>query len=295
MNVTVGLPRIIEILDARKVPSTPMMEIYLKKPYSDGKDIKKIAMQLKETKLNEIIDEIVINIIDLSIEISTKQDKMDLIELTQLEIIKLLKKTFKQFNVEKRDSSIIMQSKNKDESLNTIYKAKEKAKALVICGIPKIQQVLPVKRDEEFIIMTSGSNLQKVMELEFVDGTRTISNDIHEVRRVLGIEAARQSIINEVYKVIQNQGLNVDIRHIMLVADMMVVSSEIKGITRSGVISDKASVLARASFETPIKHIIDASLTGEEDYLASVVENVMLNQPVPVGTGLPGLVTKFKF
>ena len=78
----------------------------------------------------------------------------------------------------------------------------------------------------------------------------------------------------------------------MLVSDMMCATGQIKGITRYGVISEKSSVLARASFETPIKHIIDAALVGEEDHLTSVVENVMLNQPVPLGTSLPGLITE---
>jgi DNA-directed RNA polymerase subunit A" len=83
-------------------------------------------------------------------------------------------------------------------------------------------------------------------------------------------------------------------RHIMLVADIMTASGVVKGITRYGVVSEKASVLARASFETPIKHLINAALEGEIDTLASVVENVMINQPVPLGTGLPGLITKMK-
>jgi len=88
------------------------------------------------------------------------------------------------------------------------------------------------------------------------------------------------------------QGLDVDIRHLMLVADTMCVSGDVKGITRYGVVSEKSSVLARASFETPIKHVINAALVGERDQLTSVVENVMLNQPVPIGTGLPGLISK---
>ena len=115
---------------------------------------------------------------------------------------------------------------------------------------------------------------------------------VHEINNVLGVEAARQAIVDEVSRVMETQGLNVDIRHIMLVADTMTVTGEIKGITRYGVVSGKASVLARASFETPIKHIINAALKGEVDELNSIVENVMLNQTVPVGTGLPGLVTK---
>jgi len=108
------------------------------------------------------------------------------------------------------------------------------------------------------------------------------------------IEAARQAIMNEVYRVIEAQGLNIDIRHVMLVADIMCASGIMKGVTRYGVVSEKASVLARASFETPIKHLINAALEGEVDHLTSVVENVMITQPVPLGTGLPSLITKMK-
>jgi len=136
--------------------------------------------------------------------------------------------------------------------------------------------------------------LADVLALKEADPARVTTNDIFEISGVLGVEAARQVIINEVSRVIEAQGLNVDIRHVMLIADTMCFSGTLKGITRYGVVSEKASVLARASFETPIKHIINASLVGEVDTLNSVVENVMLNQPVPVGTGLPGLITKIK-
>ena len=111
---------------------------------------------------------------------------------------------------------------------------------------------------------------------------------------MLGIEAARQVIMNEALEVIKNQGLDIDIRHIMFLADVMTNTGIIKGITRTGITSEKESVLARASFETPIKHIIRATLIGEKDDLNSVVENVILNQPIPLGTGLPGLVAKMK-
>jgi DNA-directed RNA polymerase subunit A" len=77
-----------------------------------------------------------------------------------------------------------------------------------------------------------------------------------------------------------------------MVADAMTYSGYVKGMTRMGIISDKSSVLARASFETPIKHFVKATKTGKKETLNSVVENIMLNQPVPVGTGLPGLLVK---
>ena len=292
MNVTVGLPRIIEILDGRKELETPAMEIYLKQPYSKGSDIKEFALSIKETKLGEIALEFSISIIDSEIEIKLDKEKMKRFDITNAQVLAAVSKQMKGFNVKDNKDSIVLRSRSKEESINQVYKAKESVKEVHLKGVKGIDQVLPVKRGDEYIIMTSGSNLSEVLQIEGVDAFRTATNNIFEIEKILGIEAARQSIINEVYKVIENQGLNVDVRHIMLVADTMCFSGQVKGITRYGVISEKASVLARASFETPIKHIINAALIGEVDELDSVVENVMLNQPVPVGTGIPKLVTK---
>lgn len=299
MNVTMGLPRIIEILDGRKTLATPMMEIYLKSPFNKGKDIRKCAMLVKETTLGELVTEFAIDIVDLKIEAKLNQEKMALLGLTPARLVKAVSKAkglSKEASIkENKDGNLVIKLKGKDDKgLNDLYKLKEVARDVYVCGIKSVTQVLPVKRKDEFIIITAGSNLKKVLDLEFVDPTRTLSNDIYEISSTFGIEAARQAIIEEVFKVIEAQGLNVDIRHIMLVADTMCISGAIKGITRYGVVSEKASVLARASFETPIKHVINAALAGEVDELTSVVENVMLNQPVPVGTGLPGLVTKVK-
>ena len=292
MNVTVGLPRIIEILDGRKELETPAMEIYLKQPYSKGNNIKEFALSIKETKLGEIALEFSISLVDSEIEIKLDKEKMKRFDITNAQVLAAVSKQMKGFNVKDNKDSIVLRSRSKEESINQVYKAKESVKEVHLKGVKGINQVLPVKRGDEYIIMTSGSNLSEVLQIEGVDAFRAATNNIFEIEKILGIEAARQAIINEVYKVIENQGLNVDVRHIMLVADTMCFSGQVKGITRYGVISEKASVLARASFETPIKHIINAALIGEVDKLDSVVENVMLNQPVPVGTGIPKLVTK---
>jgi len=291
MNVTLGLPRIIEILDGRKNLKTPTMDIYPKKPYSQGKGIRELALSLKETMLDEISLEFLINLVDLTIEVKLDKEKMKDLKLTNAQVVSSVSKGIKGFTVKDVKESIILKSRNKDENLNDIYKAKEKIKGIHLKGIKGISQVLPVRRDEEYMIITAGSNLSEILSLKEIDAFRTTTNNIFEVQEVLGIEAARQAIINEVFKVIDSQGLNVDVRHIMLVADTMCVSGTIKGITRYGVVSEKASVLARAS---SIKHIINASLIGEVDHLKSVVENVMLNQPVPIGTGLPDLLTSGK-
>lgn len=293
MNVTMGLPRIIEILDGRKTLATPMMEVFLKSPYNKGKDIKEIAMQIKETKLGELVSEYVLNIVELKIELVLKLEKIKELGLTVGAVSKAAEKSLKGVVVKVEGDNIVLKLKERDEkSLNELYKIKENTKAVYVQGIKGVSQVLPVKRKEEFIIITAGTNLKKIFELDFVDCSRTTSNDIFEISSALGIEAARQAIIDEVFKVIDAQGLNVDVRHIMLVADTMCASGEIKGITRYGVVSEKASVLARASFETPIKHIVNAALIGEVDKLNSVVENVMLNQVVPIGTGLTNLFMK---
>lgn len=294
MNVTTGLPRIIEIFDARKEISTPMMEIYLKSGHDDLEDIKKFAAKIKETVLGELVLEYVINIFDQTLTIKLNKVLIEDYDMDFKEILKHFKTKIKGFSAEQKGDEVVFTHSGKPEEVKLLYALKEKLKGIKVKGVKGIKQVLPVKRGEEYIVLTAGTNLKDIMALPEVDGERTTCNDIYEVENVLGIEAARQAIINEVYKVIEAQGLNINIRHIMLVADIMCANGSIKGITRYGVVSEKASVLARASFETPIKHLINAAIEGEVDYLSSVVENVIINQPVPIGTGLPSLITKMK-
>ena len=296
MNVTTGLPRIIEVLDGRAEISTKMMNIHLKSPYSEGKDIKKIAETIKETTLKEYVKETSIDIADSQMMLSLDETKLSRVGMKSGTIIKVLEKAFAKgysFKTSKEDENVlIIKSTSKEDDLNNVYKLKEKLQDIYVNGIKGITQVLPVKKGDEYIIVTAGSNLKDVFKLEFVNPDKTTTNDIFEIEKILGVEAARQATIDEVAKVIDEQGLNVDIRHIMLVADIMTTSGTVLGVNRYGIVKEKPSVLARASFETPIKHIINASQSGEVDYLRSVIENVMINQVVPVGTGLTKLAVK---
>jgi DNA-directed RNA polymerase subunit A" len=272
-----------------------MMEISLKSPYNTAERVREAALKVKQTMLNEITKEFSVNLAEQVLEITLDEDKMKLVDLTDGAVIKSIEKQIEGITLKKGEKGLLVIKMKKVEKVNDIYKLKERMKETVIAGVKGIKQVLPVKRGDEYMIMTAGTNLSEIMQMvDLVDASRTVSNDIYEIEAVLGIEAARQAIINEVMKVINEQGLKIDIRHIMLVSDTMTSSGSVKGITRYGVVGDKASVLARASFETPIKHIIQASIIGEIDMLSSVVENVMVNQPVPIGTGLPGLVTRIK-
>ncbi|MEM4181993.1 MAG: DNA-directed RNA polymerase subunit A' [Candidatus Pacearchaeota archaeon] len=289
MQVTQGLPRLIEILDARKEPSTPAMEIYLESEYNNEKDAKKFAEKIKELKLDELIDEITIDFSSNSIDISLNEASLRRTD-TSLDDVKEAIKGKAVSIKEKKNGFQITFKEN--SSFRDLYKYKEEIKNKIISGVKNIKQVLVVKKEKDYVILTSGSNLRDIINLKEVNKSKVFTNNIHEIAEVLGIEAARQAIIDEISKVLVSQGLDIDKRHIYLVADAMTSSGVVKGVTRVGIISDKSSILARACFETPDRHFINATKTGKKDNLSSVIENVMLNQIVPVGTGLPGLLVK---
>jgi DNA-directed RNA polymerase subunit A" len=279
VQVTQGLPRLIEILDARKLPKTPSMDIYLDKDHNNEKDARTIAEKIKEIKLKEVISDISIDFGPKQIKINLDKNLLKSAHIDSDKVIEVLND--KNFSAKKISEGIVL-----DMSKENFIKE------VILTGVKKISQVLVVKKGRDYVILTAGSNLKEILKFKGVDVERTFTNDVHEISKVLGIEAARQAIINEINKVIISQGLAIDPKHAMLVADTMVVSGAVKGITRMGIISDKSSILARASFETPVKQFVQATKTGKKDKLASVIENIILNQPVPVGTGLPGLLVK---
>lgn len=288
MQVTQGLPRLIEIFDARKTPSTPAMEIYLEKSHDNEKDARIIAEKIKQTKFEDILDQIKINFGEKKIETNIKLAALRSIHVSLPTISERLKD--KGYPNKIKGDSIVFWEPTLD--FKGLYKLKEKLKTVQVSGVKGIDQILVVKKDNKYIILTSGTNLKEILDMKGVSNERTTTNDLHEIANVLGIEAARSAIIVEINKVINAQGLDIDIRHLKLAADAMCVTGEVKGSTRMGIISQKSSVLARASFETPIRHFVNATLKSTKDELSSVIENIILNQPIPVGTGLPGLLVQ---
>ncbi len=292
LNVTLGLPRLVEIFDGRKLLSTPLSEIYLKDKNISPDEVTRIAGMIKETKLEEVSSRIDINIAEATIEVELDKDAMEQTGMKSASIAKALDKVARNTAVKLKDDIIYIKLTKEGEDINKLYALKEVVKGAFISGIKGITQVLPIKKGNEFLIRTAGTNLKKILKIEEIDASRTKTNDIYETYKTLGIEAARQLIIEEVQKVIEDQGLKINIRHIMLIADTMCASGSVKGITRYGIVGEKASVLARASFETPIRHLITAAMRGELDELESVIENVMINQPVPTGTGMSKLIVR---
>ncbi len=293
MNVTIGLPRVIEIVDARREPTTPMMKIFLKEPYNkDENSARAIAAKIRSVKIKDVASSVETDLAEQKIIVNLDKSLLAHFELTPEEVAKGLKKDVKGIEVEVDGNTLVVTPK-KVKGFRDLYKVKKKVIFAHVKGIKGINYALVRKEGEEFIIYTEGTNLKEVLKLEEVDHTRVTSNNLHEVAKVLGIEAARNAIIEELREAMEAAGVsNVDVRHLMLVADIMTVDGSIKAIGRYGIAGEKAGVLARASFETPINHLVRASLQGEYDRFDSVIENVMANQPVKVGTGMVKLKMK---
>lgn len=294
MTITQGLPRIIEIFDARKKPSTPSMVIYLKPEFEKNETVvRSVAARLLEINLEDLTSSVSIDLLRFRVVINLDDEKLGSYDISVEEIVENLSKRIKGASFEVDGSRIIVKP-DSDLNVMNIYKFRAKLLSTYVRGIKSITQVLPVRYGSGYIIKTSGTNLRKVMKIPEVDESRTSTNDVWEIYEVLGIDSAREAIINEIMATLNSQGLNVDERHVMLVADLMTVTGEIKGITRYGIVGSKSSPLARASFETPINHLFEAAVHNEIDNLMGVIENIMINQPAPIGTGLPKLMVERK-
>ncbi len=290
LNVTLGLPRMIEIVDARKEPSTPIMKIFLMEP--DNRELaEKIAKEIESLTLENVSKNISIDLWKNAIKVELDEKILEDRDLTVDEIIEAIKKKVKvKIDVE----GYTLYLKIKTPSVKSLRKRIPKVKSIHLKGIPGIKRVL-VKEEEingkkEYVLYTQGSNLKEVLNIEGVDYRRTTTNNIIEIQEVLGIEAARNAIINEMKSTLENQGLEVDIRHLMIVADMMTADGIVKAIGRTGVAGEKKSVLARAAFEETVKHLYSAAEKGEVDNLKGVIENVIVGKPIFLGTGCIELI-----
>jgi DNA-directed RNA polymerase subunit A" len=287
INVTLGLPRLIEIVDARSVPSTPMMNIYLQDEYQLNPDLaKEVANQIEITRLNDIAD-IEADLTNLVLYINPDTKTMKKKGFTIDELIECIKKVRGiDAKVEKEKIKVSMD----EPSYKKLLDINETLKDIKVKGIDGIKRIIIRKEPEGYVIYSEGSNLEKVLDIEGVDPYKTTTNDIQAVGRTLGIEAARNMIIEEAHNTLSEQGLNVDLRHIMLVADVMTADGTIKAIGRHGVSAQKESVLSRAAFEITVNHLLQASRRGESDRLDGVAENIIVGQPVNLGTGAVELV-----
>jgi DNA-directed RNA polymerase subunit A" len=177
-----------------------------------------------------------------------------------------------------------------EPSYRDLLQLVEELREITFKGIEDISRVIIRKEEtengEEFVLYTEGSDFGTVLSIDGVDASRTTTNDIHEIYKNLGVEAARESIINETMDTLEEQGLDdVNVRHLMLVADIMTNRGTIESIGRHGISGSKDSVLARAAFEVTVNHLLDSAIHGEVDKLDGVTENVIVGKPIKLGTG----------
>ena len=290
LNVTLGLPRLIEIVDARKDIATPTMDIYFDEERRDDEEfVKTLANKIGKSTVNDVLSDFNLNYAEMKVEAVLDDKKINEKRLEMDEIVAVIEKNFKKATI--NDNEVIVEPPKPE--IRELRLLADKVRDLQISGIKGIGKVI-IRRDEEWVIHTEGSNLKSILEMEGIDTRRTTTNNIHEIGEVLGIEAARQSIINEAQNTLSEQGLSVDVRHIMLVADIMTSEGVVKSIGRHGISGEKSSVLARAAFEETGKHLLRASIRGEVDDLTGIIENIIIGQPIPLGTGSVGVKMDYK-
>lgn len=289
INVTQGLPRLIEIVDARRIPSTPSMDIPLSGIAAQDESVARlVASNIEMTSILDVAT-IDTDITNMTLIVKPNIRKMEErhIEVDEL-VDKLNKVKAIRGMVKLSGYDIVIQSDEPSyKKLQAMYDAVKTAK---IKGIDGITRAVLSKTEGYWKIVTEGSNLKEVLTVEGVDAQNVMTNSILEVADVLGIEAARNSIIHEAMGTLGEAGLDVDIRHIMLVADLMTNDGYVKAIGRHGVSGKKSSVLARAAFEITAAHLLHAAMVGEVDHLEGVTENIIVGQPVTLGTGAVNLI-----
>ncbi len=293
MSVLRGLPRLIEILDARKNPSTPTMTIYLDELTEKSENLaKQVTRRIELTTVNKVAHSITHSFSEGTVRIKLDalllKDK-DTEPQTVMSKIQLRRKECK-VEIDPEDENMIVIIPLKELKFSDLPKLAEKVREIPIKGIKNVNRVVVMKSKEgKYYLQSEGSNFSELLRIPGVDPTRCYTTDINQIAETLGIEAARNALVKESLSVMKEQGLDVDKRHVMLVSDLMSHTGEILQIGRHGISGKKSSVFARAAFEVTVKHLLDAAVHGEYDPLEGITENVIVGQTIALGTGIVDL------
>ena len=285
LSVTQGLPRLIEIVDARNNPSTPTMKIHMiGEQAGDRNEAKAIARNIEMVLVESVASNVSIDLLRQAIDIRFDPELMEDKGLTVGAVAEAIQEKIKaKGEVEPGENTIFVYPAN--ESLAELQKLSEKIREVRVKGINDVTHVVIRKESDGYVLYTEGSNQEDALEIAGVNPHKIYTNNLREIFQVLGIEATRNAIIQEAMSVLNEQGMDVDVRHIILVADMMTADGTIRQIGRHGISGSKNSALARAAFEVTIKHLLGAGIAGTRDPLRGITENVILGQLIPLGTG----------
>lgn len=324
MNVTLGVPRIKEIINASKTISTPIIKASLANN-RDERTARIVKGRVEKTLLKDISEYMEDVYTSHDAFIAVKID-FDVVEKLQLHLtlpqiadaitrhpkLKIsygdiaLDPTNGLIHVRFRPQDTAASSTSTSGSSTITAMPKSVASAysssllrslpdVVVCGFPDISRaVINIQSDNTKELLVEGYGLQNVMTTDGVVGHETLTNHILEMRQVLGIEAARSSIINEINNTMSSHGMSVDPRHIQLLGDVMTFKGEVLGITRFGLAKMRDSVLQLASFEKTTDHLFDAAFYMKTDKVEGVSECIILGQSMRIGTGSFGLVQPFQ-
>ncbi|KAF8974574.1 hypothetical protein BDZ97DRAFT_1774354 [Flammula alnicola] len=306
MNVTLGVPRIKEIINAAKVISTPIISCKLVASDSEA-SARIVKARLEKTLLGDVASVIeeawAPQYTYIGIIVDTDAIQKLQLELT-IDDIKWAIVAAKKLKI-KQESITIIPRKHRlriyvdgEDKYYRLRALKRGLEAVVVKGVSTIQRAVINIKDKDDArgkkgdkeLLVEGYGLQKCMITEGVIGEQTSSNHVIEVAQVLGIEAARQTIINEIQYTMKSHDMIIDPRHVMLLGDVMSYKGEVLGITRFGVAKMKDSVLMLASFEKTTDHLFDASAYGKNDSIAGVSESIIMGNPAAMcGTSMPAL------
>ncbi|MED6293712.1 DNA-directed RNA polymerase III subunit RPC1 [Characodon lateralis] len=305
MNITLGVPRIKEIINASKNISTPIITAHL--DIEDDADFARLVKgRIEKTLLGEISEYIEEVFLPDDCFILVKLS-LERIRLLRLEVnaetvrysICMSKLRVKPADIAVHGEAVVCVSpreNNKSSMYYVLQSLKEELPKVVVQGIPEVARAVihidEQKGKNKYKLLVEGDNLRAVMATHGVNGSRATSNNTYEVERTLGIEAARSTIINEIQYTMVNHGMSIDRRHVMLLADLMSYKGEILGITRFGLAKMKESVLMLASFEKTADHLFDAAYFGQKDTVCGVSECIIMGIPMNIGTGLFKLLHK---
>ncbi|CAA2978937.1 DNA-directed RNA polymerase III subunit 1 [Olea europaea subsp. europaea] len=301
MNVTLGVPRIKEIINAAKRISTPIITAVLE--YDDNVILAKMVKgRVEKTLLGQIaksikaVQESLRAKIVITLDMKTIQDSQLAIDARRVKESILqtpkLKLKDKDVNVlDERKLQVFLET-DRSKIQFELQSLRNKLSKVVVKGINSVERAIinryTDKKDgkEKHNLLVEGTGLLAVMGIQGVVGQKTKSNHVIEVQQTLGIEAARKVIIDEIQYTMSSHGMTIDIRHMKLLADLMTFKGEVLGITRHGVQKMRDSVLMLASFEKTADHLFNASVHGREDKIEGVSECIIMGIPMQIGTGM---------
>lgn len=301
-HVPTGLPRIIEILDRKTVPKKPLVVIRFKSEYAKDRDtVQRIMKEIEHIRLGDLAS-FNLSITDKSYVIKIKLRLDDYYKqlVSPESIVDNINKFIRSKGINKRLSKarnmeVYRLVISRDIGIEKIHNIYSRLPNITVNGIDGVSKATVVQEGEEYIIKAAGNNLEGIYNRykNYIDLNRCYTNDIVMIYRLFGIEAARNAILKELKETLDMQGLDVDIRHLSLLADGMCWTGEVLSIGRNGMVRYKNSVLARAAYEETVKHLVRAAINGEEDRLKGPIEAVLSGKPISFGTGR--IVLKFKF